>query len=89
MLHVMVRGRVQGVGFRWFVRERARELRLKGWVRNTQDGSVEVFAVGEPDALQQLRSALGAGPTGAHVDRIEDRTDGPAAAAMDPFGILK
>ena len=89
MLHVMVRGRVQGVGFRWFVRERARDLQLKGWVRNRHDGSVEVVAVGDPDALQQLRSALGAGPRGAHVDHIEDQTDAPVAAAMDPFGILK
>ena len=89
MLHVMVRGRVQGVGFRWFVRERARALRLTGWVRNRQDGSVEVVAVGDPDSLRQLRLALGAGPRGAQVDHVEDQTEAPAAGAMDPFGILK
>ena len=89
MLHVTIRGRVQGVGFRWFVRERARALRLTGWVRNRQDGSVEVVAVGDPDSLQQLRSALGAGPQGAEVDNVEDQMEAPVAAAMDPFGILR
>lgn len=89
MLHVMVRGRVQGVGFRWFVRERARELRLTGWVRNCPDGSVEVVAVGDQNALQRLRAAVTSGPPGAHVSHVEDQMDEPAAAVMDPFGILR
>lgn len=71
-LHVAVRGRVQGVGFRWFVRERARRLGLVGWVRNQRDGSVEVAARGTPDALRALEAALRAGPDGAHVTSVDE-----------------
>jgi acylphosphatase len=46
VLHFLVRGRVQGVGFRWFVHREASELELKGWVRNTEDGDVEVVVAG-------------------------------------------
>ena len=89
MLYVAVRGRVQGVGFRWFVRERARALGLTGWVRNRQDGTVEVLAVGDDVALQELRALLRAGPSGARVSDIEDQRAEPNVAALDPFGILK
>lgn len=88
MLYV-VRGRVQGVGFRWFVRERARALGLSGWVRNRDDGSVEVLAVGEDDALRQLRSLLGTGPSGARVSGVEEQQGQPATAPMNPFGVLR
>ena len=89
MLYVAVRGRVQGVGFRWFVRERARALGLTGWVRNTPDGAVEVLAVGNDEALHKLRTLLRAGPSGARVSQIEDQQAQPSIAALDPFGILK
>jgi len=88
-LHVIVHGRVQGVGFRWFVRERARDLGLRGWVRNDADGSVEVLAVGGDAALEQLRTLLRGGPTGARVSDITERNELPTAGAMDPFGILR
>ena len=55
-----MRGRVQGVGFRWFVREAARRLDVAGWVRNRPDGSVEVEAEGTEAAIQSLRGALDA-----------------------------
>jgi acylphosphatase len=71
-LHVRLSGRVQGVGFRWFVRERARELRLAGWVRNNRDGSVEVAAEGDAAALARLRAALEHGPPGADVVAVDD-----------------
>ena len=89
MLYVAVRGRVQGVGFRWFVRERARALGLTGWVRNRQDGSVEVLALGDDLALERLRAILRTGPDGARVSDVEDRGAEPGVAALDPFGILK
>ena len=71
-LHVLVRGRVQGVGFRWFVAERARALGLGGWVRNTEDGCVEVAASGDDAAVASLRSALEQGPPAAQVSGIEE-----------------
>ena len=89
MLYVAVRGRVQGVGFRWFVRERARALGLTGWVRNRQDGCVEVLAEGSDAALRELRSLLRAGPSGAKVSEVQDQGMPPNVAALDPFGILK
>lgn len=88
-MYVAVRGRVQGVGFRWFVRERARALGLTGWVRNRPDGSVEVLAFGDDTALQRLRALLRSGPTGAHVSDIEDQPESPLMEPLDPFGILK
>jgi acylphosphatase len=70
-LHAVVRGDVQGVGFRYFVQRKAQQLGLKGWVRNNEDGSVELVAEGERDALEQLKSALQEGPRMARVDRVD------------------
>jgi acylphosphatase len=69
--HFLVKGRVQGVGFRWFVQREAAELGLRGWVRNTDDGHVEVLAAGTPDQLEALTQALGRGTRGSRVDNIE------------------
>jgi acylphosphatase len=68
--HFLVKGRVQGVGFRWFVHREAAELGLRGWVRNTDDGHVEVLAAGEPDQLKDLMLALGKGSRGSRVDEV-------------------
>ena len=88
-LHVRVVGIVQGVGFRWFVRERARRLGLTGWVRNLPDGSVEVAASGDPGRIELLRSELQRGPNGAVVKKVEV-VDGPLADPLsDPFGIVR
>lgn len=89
MLYVAVRGHVQGVGFRWFVRERARALGLGGWVRNCSDGSVEVLAIGDASALNELRRLLSEGPRGANVSHVDDVGNAPTAEAMNPFGILR
>ncbi len=70
-LHAIVRGRVQGVGFRWFVRELASELQLGGWVMNRHDGAVEVLADGADAAVARLRAALERGPAGAAVERVD------------------
>jgi acylphosphatase len=68
----LVRGRVQGVGFRWFVEREAHLLQIGGWVRNNQDGSVEVLAMGTRDQLAGLRSRLQEGPRAARVDDVEE-----------------
>jgi acylphosphatase len=75
----LVRGRVQGVGFRWFVEREAHILGIAGWVRNNVDGSVEVLAVGTPDQLLGLRSRLRRGPRAARVDDVEEAEAKPVA----------
>ncbi|MGD1106847.1 MAG: acylphosphatase [Terracidiphilus sp.] len=74
VLHFLIQGRVQGVGFRWFVQREAAELELRGWVRNTEDGDVEVVAAGEAVDLDELRASLRRGPRGARVDRIVENS---------------
>lgn len=74
VLHFLVRGRVQGVGFRWFVHREASELELRGWVRNTEEGDVEVVAAGEAEDLDELRSSLRRGPRGSRVDNVIEHT---------------
>ena len=69
--HFLVKGRVQGVGFRWFVQREAAELGLRGWVRNTDDGHVEVLAAGSPEQMQELVLALHRGTRGSRVDKVE------------------
>lgn len=69
-VRLCVSGRVQGVGFRWFVRESARALDLAGWVRNQADGTVLLEARGDRAALAALRTAVARGPSAAVVDRV-------------------
>ena len=68
----LVRGRVQGVGFRWFVEREAHLLGIAGWVRNNADRSVEVLAIGSREQLLGLQSRLRAGPRAARVDDVEE-----------------
>lgn len=70
-LHATVRGRVQGVSFRYFVTEEAQRLGLRGWVRNRWDGSVEVVAEGPRPQLENLLGALQVGPPAARVEEVE------------------
>lgn len=86
-LHVRIRGRVQGVGFRWFVREEARRLGLSGWVTNLDGGDVEVAAGGEASSLARLRRAIEVGPTGAGVTEVNDIGEQPAGQLPYPFTI--
>lgn len=75
----VVRGRVQGVGFRWFVEREARLLAIHGWVRNNADGSVEVLAMGNRDQVLGLRGRLQQGPRAARVDTVEEHPAEPIA----------
>ncbi|MCS6925399.1 MAG: acylphosphatase [Candidatus Binatia bacterium] len=70
-LHVIVRGRVQGVYFRASARDRARQLGVTGWVRNCADGSVELVAEGATERLTQLLTWCHGGPPGALVTDVE------------------
>jgi acylphosphatase len=70
-LHATVRGRVQGVGFRYFVVQKAASLGLRGFARNLHDGDVEVVAQGEKPALERLLALLWQGPSAAYVSHVE------------------
>jgi acylphosphatase len=86
--HFLVKGRVQGVGFRWFVHREAAEIGLHGWVRNTEDGHVEVVAAGAPDQLAELREALRQGSRGSRVDAImEHELEAAEGEKLGPFQI--
>jgi acylphosphatase len=69
--HFLVRGRVQGVGFRWFADHHAAHEGLHGWIRNRPDGCVEAQAEGDADAVERFERALRAGPPSARVDDVE------------------
>ena len=73
----LVRGRVQGVGFRWFVEREAYILKIAGWVRNNPDSTVEVFAQGTREQLSGLHSRLREGPRAARVDNVEVSDEDP------------
>lgn len=83
----VVRGRVQGVGFRWFVLQEAVVLDLGGFVQNLPDGSVEVLVSGPDDALGQLEQALSHGPRGARVDSVEKSNVSHDIKIVKPFGV--
>jgi acylphosphatase len=85
-LDAVVRGRVQNVGFRYFVLRRALDLDLTGWVANAADGSVHCVAEGSRDMLEALAEAIANGPAGALVDRVIC-TWGPATDAFTSFEI--
>ena len=71
--HIVVRGRVQGVGYRAFVEHAALRRGIEGWVRNCRDGSVEAVFAGPRDAVDAAIDACRQGPSGAHVDALDQR----------------
>jgi acylphosphatase len=86
--HYIVKGRVQGVGFRWLVHREAGARGLKGWVRNTEDGEVEVMAAGPEDKLAELRAVLERGSRGSRVDAVLEReVDDATAENLESFQI--
>jgi acylphosphatase len=88
VVHYLVKGRVQGVGFRWFVQREAAELGLLGWVKNTDAGHVEIVAAGSESELAELKTALHKGSRGSRVDAVlEDELAESEAAQLGPFQI--
>ncbi len=85
--HVFVSGQVQGVGFRWFVRELAVALRVKGWVRNLRDGRVEAWFEGPPEALAMLLERLREVGPPAHIDEVA--LEECAALGLDRFDVQR
>ena len=87
-LHAVVEGHVQGVGFRYFVLNRANELSLKGWVRNTFSGDVEVVAEGERPVLDDLLESLQKGPRSSFVSRVRENWE-PATDEFTRFDVKR
>lgn len=80
-LHLLIIGRVQGVGYRHAMCRQATLLGLEGWVRNRTDGSVEALVVGPPDKVELLHAWSCHGPPGAHVTDVQSRA--PSAVEED------
>lgn len=88
-LTATITGRVQGVGFRWWVRRQADELDLTGWVMNADDErSVELVAEGEPASLEELERRLRVGPSGARVESVVASRQAPSGE-FERFGIVR
>lgn len=88
-VHLEVVGKVQGVGFRWFVREAARRAGVAGWVRNRADGRVEIAAAGSETAIAALVSAARAGPPGARVDHVTELPIADVDELPRPFTVMR
>lgn len=88
-LRIVVEGRVQGVGFRWFVRQEARRLGLAGWVRNLTDGRVELAVGGEDGAVRRLLDHVRVGPDAADVSGVAEEQLSDGVTLPYPFTVLK
>ena len=90
-IHLLLSGHVQGVGFRYFVKQAADALDVAGWVRNLRDGRVEVVLLGTPEAVQSVLDQIGRGPRGARVDEVMTRSahSDECRAATRPLVLLK
>jgi len=88
-IHLEIYGRVQGVGFRWYIVEKAQQLKLAGWVRNKSDGKVEIAAAGERDALARLEAAIKSGPRGARVEEVRNLSPVSLESLRIPFEIVR
>ena len=86
---MIVSGRVQGVGFRHFVRETARALGMKGWTRNLPDGSVELEAECDAAKMDAFRRLIGAGPDSAAIEYVLEGPRTTAGPLPDPFIIVR
>lgn len=84
---LVISGRVQGVGFRFFVRDAASVENVGGWVRNLQDGRVEVFAEGDLASVDRLERRIRRGPPAARVDAVEVFDDEAPSPSRPPFTI--
>ena len=89
-LHVLIHGRVQGVGYRAWTHHQAQLHGLKGWVRNRRDGTVEAVFSGPDSLVEAMLRACREGPRGAVVERIEPVPEaGPSADLADTFQVLE
>jgi acylphosphatase len=88
-LHLVVKGRVQGVGFRWFIVDAGKRLDLAGWVKNLDDGNVELHAAGPLEALEELEALVTKGPPGARVAQVVRIASSSGAELARPFRVSR
>jgi acylphosphatase len=92
MRHVLIRGQVQGVGFRAWTEYTALDHGLQGWVRNRRDGAVEALFIGSADAVAAMIAACGEGPGGSRIEKVDQRDGTPDEAELrrrgDLFSVL-
>jgi len=86
LVHLSIKGKVQGVGYRAFVELQAELFDLEGWVRNRRDGSVEALAEGSGDAVEKFIKACWQGPPSALVTRVEVNDGDPKMLDLRPAG---
>ena len=89
LAHLEFTGVVQGVGFRWFVRQHARALGLSGWVRNEDSGAVRVAVRGDPKAVAGFVAAIRKGPQGARVDEMRELPVDGLGDLPDTFTVIR
>jgi acylphosphatase len=89
VVRVEVSGEVQGVGFRWFTREVARRHGLAGWVRNREDGSVEIAASGTAESIERFLEEVRRGPSGAYVEELRHLPTDSLKSLEHPFSIVR
>ena len=80
---LVISGRVQGVGFRWFTRDIAAREGVTGWVRNMPDGRVEAYVEGDAEAVDRVERAIRQGPPGARVEAVFVDSDYPGGGYKD------
>jgi len=85
---LLLSGRVQGVGFRYFARQNAENLKIKGWVRNRRDGKVEAVLQGSPENVEEMTARMKHGPSAARVDDVEIR-EAPAEEEFMGFEVRR
>jgi acylphosphatase len=85
--HYLISGRVQGVGFRYFVQDAAGREGVTGWVRNLPDGRVEALVEGDDEAVVRVERALRQGPGGAQVDEVTVDDREPPSGAHHGFSV--
>jgi acylphosphatase len=81
--HFLLHGKVQAVGFRYFIRDAAYREGVKGWVRNLSDGDVEAFIEGAADAVERMERTIRTGPPGARIMSVCVDTAAPTGACLD------
>jgi acylphosphatase len=87
--HLVIQGRVQGVGFRYFTQKNADDLDLTGWVKNLPDGSVETVISGKPDCVDEMLRRLQKGPVSARVDNVKEIRSGKERESFRDFSIRR